>query len=227
VREYQSQNHQQSCRELKQLAEETEQFKSLPADVVPRIKQTWKSTSGLSQAAMLAGNSGKTAEACSDNYVAGLVWATQKDWMLAGNATHFGSNYAEDLERESHPAMPQRPAAQAGPAAAPDGEIRAGAGAIPNATYACFTATTARILAGGSTMLQPGTFSGRIIIEGDTYQVNEHSMGRYKVGPNGTLTWEGGEYSSKTLGRYVKQNGTATIVIGWADTDAGLTCTPR
>jgi hypothetical protein len=29
------------------------------------------------------------------------------------------------------------------------------------------------------------------------------------------------------LGRYVKQNGTPTIVIGWADTDAGLTCTPR
>jgi hypothetical protein len=227
IKDYQSQNYPQSCRELKQLAEATGQFKSLPADALAQIKQTWKSTSGLSNATMLAAKNGKTAEACSGSYVEGLVWAAQEDWMMAGNATHFGGNYAEDLERETRRAAPQPSTAQNASTAASPLDTRAGSGAIPNGTYACFTATTARILAGGSGILQPGTFSGRILIKGDTYQVNEHSIGHYKVGPNGTLTWQGGEYSSKTLGRYVKQNGTPTIVIGWADTDAGLTCTPR
>jgi hypothetical protein len=88
-------------------------------------------------------------------------------------------------------------------------------------------ATTARILAGGSGILQPGSFAGRILVKGDTYQVNDRSLGHYKVGPNGSISWQGGKYSSKTLGRYVQQNGTPAIIIGWADSGAGLSCTPR
>ncbi|MFL6448154.1 MAG: hypothetical protein ACJ746_10770 [Bryobacteraceae bacterium] len=198
-KDYQTQNYAQSCRELKQLAEASDQFKSLPADIVTQIKQTWKSASGVSHAAMLAGKGNKTAEACSHNYVGGLVRAAQGDWMLAGNGTHFGSNYAEDLERETHPVAPQPTTAQSGATAASPADTRVGSGGIPNGTYACFTATTARILAGGSGVLEAGTFSGRILINGDTYQVNEHSIGHYKVGSNGTLAWQGGEYSSKTF----------------------------
>lgn len=102
-----------------------------------------------------------------------------------------------------------------------------GRSAIPSGTYKCFTATTGRILAGGGGAVVPGSLVGSIIIKGDTYQVNEHSWGHYKVGGDGKISWNGGEYSSKTLGRYVVQNGTPTIVIGYADTDAGSACTPR
>src|SRR3954447_3093197 len=60
IKDYRSQNYSQSCRELKQLAEVTGQFKSLPADIVAQTKQNSKNTSELSHAAMLAGKNRKT-----------------------------------------------------------------------------------------------------------------------------------------------------------------------
>jgi hypothetical protein len=132
--------------------------------------------------------------------------------MMTGNAVTDG-----EREYEAQHAAPQ----------VASSSLQPGTGAIPSGTYKCFTATTARLLAGGGGTVVPGSLVGSLVIRGDTYQVNEHSWGRYAVGSAGKLTWRGGEYSAKTLGRYVVQKGTPTILIGWADTDAGMACTPR
>jgi hypothetical protein len=70
----------------------------------------------------------------------------------------------------------------------------------------------------------PGSWHGTIVVRGDTYQIGDNPPGRYSVGANGKSTPNGGAYSSKTLGRCVRDNGAPVIVIGWADTSAGLVC---
>ena len=105
-----------------------------------------------------------------------------------------------------------------------DSSLTAGTGNLPDGDYKCFTATTATILAGGSASLNPGQFLTHIHVKGNTYQAYEDPAGHYSVGPNGKITWNGGTYSSKTLGRYVIDKGQPAIVIGYADTDAGSVC---
>jgi hypothetical protein len=74
--------------------------------------------------------------------------------------------------------------------------------------------------------LNPGSWGGDIQIKGDTYLYGSNPWGHYKVGANGMITWTGGGYSSATLGRYIVENGTPEIVIGWADVDTGKVCKP-
>ncbi|MGH1574006.1 hypothetical protein ACRAWG_29350 [Methylobacterium sp. P31] len=103
------------------------------------------------------------------------------------------------------------------------------AGRIPDGTYECYSATTARFLLGGSAALVPGQWHGRIVIKGDTYTYGDSDgPGKYAMDPDGKLHWSGGAYTEgKTLGRYGVVNGTPTIAIGWPGVDVGNACTKR
>jgi hypothetical protein len=134
--------------------------------------------------------------------------------------SYAGFQRSDDVDKEARDFLNQ--------ADAPKGTSPANArsGQIPNGTYKCYTATTATVLAGGSARLNPGSWGGDIQIKGDSYLYGSNPWGHYKVGANGMITWTGGAYSSETLGRYIVENGTPEIVIGWAGVDAGQVCKP-
>ena len=102
------------------------------------------------------------------------------------------------------------------------------AGSIPNGTYECYSATTAKFIAGQqAAVYNPGQWHGRIVIAGQTYRYGDSGPpGRYRMDVNGTLHWMGGAYKEgDTLGRYALINGTPTIAIGWPGVDVGNACT--
>jgi len=141
----------------------------------------------------------------------------------AGSARRASRALARNVSRTTSP--PKAAAASApAPQPAPASSVTAGSGNLPDGDYKCYTATTATILAGGSASLNPGQFLTHIHIKGNTYQAYEDPAGHYSVGSNGKITWNGGTYSSKTLGRYVIDGGQPAIAIGYADTDAGSVC---
>lgn len=142
--------------------------------------------------------------------------ATYQRLLQVNGYAGFQRSY--DVDKEARDYLNQADAASQSQA------MKAGTGTIPSGTYKCYAATTATVLAGGSARLNPGNWGGDIEIKGDTYLYGSNPWGRYKVGANGKITWMDGGYSEKTLGRYIVDNGAPTIVIGWADTDAGQVC---
>lgn len=212
IRSFERQSYVESCAAFHQFAVDTSNFHHLPREADGKVAGAGTRLPDATHLAIAARSAGEHAKACSLYFISGVRWAAGSDWMMTGNAVHDA-----EAEYEAQHAAPASSAST----------LHAGRGAIPDGTYKCFTATTARLLAGGGARVVPGTLVGSLVVRGDTYQVNEHSWGHYSVGEGGKLTWRGGEYSPETLGRYVVQGGTPTIVIGWAGMDAGMACTPR
>lgn len=248
VRDYDAARYEPACTAFHDLYTSTDGFKSLDAAVVDADKRTGRYLDWQHKA--YASDSEKQyAKECVEWYHVGIAWRGSDDMSFVRDAGMYAGRAEENLAREHAtsdkpaaavatsgrtsrlPAPAPRRAASvtppaAHPAAAKTGEsVKSGSGLIPDGDYTCYSATTATLLAGGSARLEPGSWHGVIHISGNSYVISDNPVGHYSVGVGGRITWNGGAYSSKTLGRYVLDRGAPAIVIGWADTDAGLVCT--
>lgn len=247
VRDYDAGRYEPACSAMHDLYTATDGFQSLDAAVIDADKRTGRYLDWQHKA--YASDSDKQyAKECVEWYHVGIAWRGSNDMSFVRDAITYAGRAEEHLAQEhaaaakpaaaaatssraAHPSVARRratpSATPAAPAPAPQtgAGVSAGSGLIPSGDYTCYNATTATLLAGGSARLEPGSWHGVIHVSGNSYVISDNPVGHYSVGTNGKITWAGGAYSAKTLGRYVIDRGSPAIVIGWADTDAGLVCT--
>lgn len=246
VRDYDAGRYEPACKAFHDLYTATDGFQSLDAAVIDANKQTGRYLDWQHKAYASDGEK-QYAKECVEWYHVGIAWRGSNDMSFVRDAIMYAGRAEENLAHEHAAARPAPVAAssrsarasspaprRAMPASRPAAPARAsetgagvtpGSGRIPNGDYTCYNATTATLLAGGSARLEPGSWHGVIHISRNSYVISDNPVGHYSVGANGRITWAGGAYSAKTLGRYVIDKGAPAIVIGWADTDAGLVCT--
>lgn len=247
VRDYDAGRYEPACKAFHDLYTATDGFQSLDAAVIDANKQTGRYLDWQHKAYASDGEK-QYAKECVEWYHVGIAWRGDNDMSFVRDAIMYAGRAEENLAHEHAAATPVTPTAtssrrthaaspasrrttRSAPPAAPapasnaDANVTSGSGRIPNGDYTCYNATTATLLAGGSARLEPGSWHGVIHISGNSYVISDNPVGHYSVGANGKITWAGGAYSAKTLGRYVIDKGAPAIVIGWADTDAGLVCT--